>query len=173
MISDPDTDTEDDDQGWAGSGWLGAIAEGEDSEQKTMVFVILGVPFLCVLCCCFYGVCCKKTGFENWSTDKAACKRFCTPRCSKEDCTDCIYRFKVKYGTHLTCASFSCPPAPWTKVPGDPICPPSGCTKELCCVCLTTTPCTTSTHLTCASFTCPPAPWTKVPGDPVCPASGC
>merc|ERR1719148_468981 len=75
--------------------------------------------------------------------------------------------------THLTCSSFTCPPAPWTKVPGDPVCAATGCTKEVCCVCLTTTPCTTTTHLTCASFTCPPAPWTKVPGDPVCVATGC
>merc|ERR1712021_259044 len=67
--------------------------------------------------------------------------------------------------THGTCSSFTCPPAPWTKVPGNPTCVATGCTKELCCVCLTTTPCTTTTHLTCSSFTCPPAPWTKVPGD--------
>merc|ERR1712153_281655 len=68
---------------------------------------------------------------------------------------------------------FTCPPAPWGKVAGDPVCAASGCTKELCCVCLTTTPCTTTTHLTCSSFTCPPAPWTKMPGDPVCAATGC
>merc|ERR1712106_1016941 len=75
--------------------------------------------------------------------------------------------------THLTCSSFTCPPAPWTKVAGDPVCVATGCTIELCCVRLTTTPCTTTTHLTCSSFTCPPAPWTKVPGDPVCTATGC
>merc|ERR1740130_1111409 len=75
--------------------------------------------------------------------------------------------------THLTCSSFTCPPAPWTKVPGDPVCAATGCTKELCCLHLTTTPCTTTTHLTCSSWTCPLAPWTKVPGDPVCAATGC
>merc|ERR1712106_1116104 len=66
-----------------------------------------------------------------------------------------------------------CPPAPWTKVPGDPVCAATGCTEELCCVRLTTTPGTTTTHLTCSSFTCPPAPRTKMPGDPVCAATGC
>merc|ERR1711957_547870 len=75
--------------------------------------------------------------------------------------------------THLICSSFTCPPAPWTKVLGVPVCAATGCTEELCCVRLTTTPCTTTTHLTCSSFTCPPAPWTKVPGDPVCAATGC
>merc|ERR1712129_674736 len=72
-----------------------------------------------------------------------------------------------------TCSSFTCPPAPWKKVLGVPVCLSTGCTEELCCVRLTTTPCTTTTHLTCSSFTCPPAPWTKVPGDPVCAANGC
>merc|ERR1712086_662019 len=75
--------------------------------------------------------------------------------------------------THLTCSSFTCPPAPWKKVLGVPVCAATGCTEELCCVRLTTTPCTTTTHLTCSSFTCPPAPWTKVLGVPVCAATGC
>ena len=57
----------------AGSGWLGAIAAGDDTEQKYMVFFILGVPSLCIVCCCLNSLCCKKTGFEKWSTDKAAC----------------------------------------------------------------------------------------------------
>merc|ERR1712086_943454 len=39
---------------------------------------------------------------------------------------------------------FTCPPAPWGKVAGDPVCAATGCTKELCCACLTTTPAPTS-----------------------------
>jgi len=41
----------------------------------------------------------------------------------------------------LTCSSFTCPPAPWTKVPGKPVCAATGCTKELCC---TASPCATA-----------------------------
>merc|ERR1711892_876333 len=93
--------------------------------------------------------------------------------CTKELCCVCLTTTPCTTTTHLTCSSFTCPPAPWTKVPGNPTCVATGCTKELCCVCLTTTPCTTTTHSTCSSFTCPPAPWTKMPGDPVCAATGC
>merc|ERR1711957_1090013 len=40
----------------------------------------------------------------------------------------------------MGCSSFTCPPAPWTKVTGDPVCAATGCTKQLCCARLTTTP---------------------------------
>merc|ERR1712153_83255 len=41
--------------------------------------------------------------------------------------------------------------APWTKVPGDPVCAANGCTEELCCVRLTTTPVVTTVTTTPAS----------------------
>ena len=101
VIITPGADGADSGRGSAGSGWLGALATGDDGfnwEQGGLVFFGLGVPGLCIVCCCCYGVCCKKTGFEKWSTDKASLKRFCTPRCSKEDCNDAAYKVKSKCG---------------------------------------------------------------------------
>merc|ERR1719247_1528553 len=75
----------------------------------------------------------------------------------------------------VTCASFQCPPAPWTKKPGNAVCVGGVCTKNLCCACLTTTVVPTTTPSTCATFKCPPAPWAKKPNSDglVCPSGGC
>merc|ERR1712086_348682 len=65
--------------------------------------------------------------------------------CTEEFCCVRLTTTPCTTTTHLTCSSFTCPPAPWTKVPGNPVSCGTVCTAELCCVRLTTTPCTTTT----------------------------
>ena len=71
------------------------------------VIIFLGILGFCVVCACCSNICCKKTGFEGWSTDKNACKKCkCTPRCTRQDCRDACHRCKLKFG----CAKRPPPP---------------------------------------------------------------
>ena len=92
-----------------GDGWLGALATDDQGGVSAGGFVIifLGILGFCVVCACCSNICCKKTGFEGWSTDKNACKKCkCTPRCTRQDCRDACHRCKLKFG----CAKRPPPP---------------------------------------------------------------